>query len=93
MVDKENKMDPDCRRMKTDRSQPFSYDVDKLRADMAERGWLPTDLAKVAGVADPTVHRFLDGEFQTARTLKKLAHALGYTTRRYLIRSKEAVSA
>ncbi len=59
---------------------------------MAEKGWLPTDLARVAEVADSTVNRFLSGEFQTPKTLKKLAAALGYTSKRYLIR-RQAVSA
>ncbi len=64
-----------------------SYDVDKLRWDMAERGWLPTDLARAAAVSDMTVSRFFSGERRTARTAAKLASALGKSTRRYLVRS------
>lgn len=62
------------------------YDVEKLSLDLADRGWLPTDLAKAAGVSDMTVSRFLSGERQTVRTAAKLATALGKTVRRYLLR-------
>jgi transcriptional regulator with XRE-family HTH domain len=62
------------------------FDVAKLREDIAERGWLPTDLARASGVSDMTVSRFLKGESQTARTADKLARALGRSVRRYLIR-------
>jgi transcriptional regulator with XRE-family HTH domain len=64
------------------------FDVAKMRDDMAEKGWLPTDLAKESGLSDMTVSRFLKGERQNPRTAKKLAEALGRTTRRYLIRSE-----
>ena len=65
-----------------------TYDVEKMRDDMALKGLLPIDLARAAGVADMTVYRFLAREAQTAKTAKKLAEALGYTVRRYLISSK-----
>ncbi|HXG71478.1 MAG TPA: helix-turn-helix domain-containing protein [Gemmatimonadaceae bacterium] len=68
------------------------YDVARFRDDMALRGWLPTDLARVAGVSDMTVSRFLRREAQTAKTAKKLAEALGYTVRRYLISSRAIAS-
>lgn len=69
------------------------YNVVLLQRDMAERGWQPTDLAARAGVATSTVTRFLNGEFQTAKTAMKLAHALGReTTRRYLLSDAEAVA-
>lgn len=64
------------------------WDIAKLTDDIAGRGWQPTDLADAAGVARSTVTRFLNGDFQTARTAKKLAEALGYSVRRYLISSK-----
>lgn len=54
---------------------------------MAIRGWSKLDLAKRAKVADMTVIRFLRGDQQTAKTAKKLARALGYSVRRYLISS------
>lgn len=76
--------------MRTMQRKSFSYDVATLMADMAEKGWLPTDLARVAEVSDMTVSRFLSGERRTPRTAKKLADALGYGVRRYLIRGKAA---
>lgn len=62
-----------------------TYDVQLLATDMAAKGWLKLDLARAAGVADMTVIRFLRGEQRTARTAKKLAKALGYSVRRYLV--------
>ncbi len=59
-----------------------------MRDDMALKGWLPIDLARAADVADMTVYRFLAREAQTAKTAKKLADALGYSVRRYLISAK-----
>lgn len=77
--------------MGTQRIQ-IRYDVDRMVADMAERGWLATHLAKAAEVSDMTVSRFLSGEIQTAPTAKKLAKALGRSIRRYLV-LPEALSA
>lgn len=68
------------------------YDIDRLRDDMALRGWMPTDLARVAEVSDMTVSRFLRAEAQTAKTAKKLATALGYSVRRYFIPSRQRVA-
>lgn len=59
-----------------------------MAEDIALRGWLPIDLARKAGTSDMTVYRFLDGRSQTPRTAKKLAKALGYSVRRYLIAQK-----
>lgn len=73
-------------------TRSISYDVERLKEDMALRGWLPTDLARKARVSDMTVGRFLRGEVQTARTAKKLASALGYSIRRYFVASREAVA-
>lgn len=70
------------------------FDVALMRNDIAAKGWLPTDLARKARVSDMTVSRFLRGEAQTAPTAKRLAKALGYSIRRYLIPASEgAVSA
>lgn len=69
------------------------YDIQRLADDMAERGWLATDLARVARVSDMTVSRFLRNEHQTAKTAKKLAEALGFSTRRYVIRASEEQAA
>lgn len=56
-----------------------------MRADAALKGWLPTDIARASGVSDMTVSRFLRGARQNPRTAKKLAEALGYSVRRYLV--------
>ncbi len=64
------------------------FDIVLLAEDIALRGWLPADLARKAEVSHMAVYRFLDGRHQTPRTAKKLADALGYSVRRYLIRSK-----
>lgn len=67
--------------------QDFKFNTAQMQRDIAARGWQPADLADQAGVARSTVSRFLGGEFQTPRTAKKLAKALGYSIRRYLIAS------
>jgi plasmid maintenance system antidote protein VapI len=69
-----------------------AYDVQRMAEDMALRGWLNTDLARAADVSDMTVTRFLRAEHQTAKTADRLARALGYTIRRYLVRNVEAVA-
>lgn len=61
------------------------YNLPLLLADMAAKGWLPTHLARAAAVSDMTVSRFLSEEVQTAPTAKKLANALGYSIRRYIV--------
>lgn len=71
-------------------SAQVRFDAQRMAEDMALRGWSKLDLANEAGVADMTVIRFLRGERQTAKTAKKLALALGYTVRRYLISRRRA---
>ncbi len=61
-----------------------TYDTSKMVSDMALKGWMPTDLARAAGVSDMSVSRFLKGETQTERMAERLARALGYGPRRYL---------
>lgn len=63
--------------------QQLEVDVDQIVADMESRGWQATDLAAAAGVSKSTISRFIDGAFQSPPTLKKIADALGYSTRRY----------
>jgi len=70
----------------------MQFDAQRMAEDMALRGWSKVDLADEADVSDMTVIRFLRGERQTARTAKKLAGALGYSVRRYLISSRQAVA-
>ncbi len=60
--------------------------------DMAAKGFLKKDLAEKAGVSAMAVTRFLRGDQQTARMAKKLASALGYSVRRYLVPGHEAVA-
>lgn len=63
-----------------------NFDVALLADDIAERGWLPADLARAAAVSAMTVSRVLAGTRANPRTVEKLARALGKTTRRYLVR-------
>jgi transcriptional regulator with XRE-family HTH domain len=62
-----------------------------MRDDMAIKGWLPTHLAKRAKLSDQSVSRFFRGEAQSAPTAKRLARALGYSVRRYLISARSPV--
>jgi len=66
------------------------FDTSAMQGDMAAKGWLPVDLARKAGVSHMTVARFFSGEFQTARTAKKLAKALGRSLRSYLLEGRAA---
>ena len=59
------------------------FNVQRMVADMALRGWNSTDLARAAAVTPMTVSRFLRQEAQTAKTCERLAHALGFSVRRY----------
>ena len=68
-------------------AMPIRFDSQRMAEDIALKGWTKLDLARRADVADMTVIRFLRGERQTARTAKKLAGALGFSVRRYLISS------
>ena len=69
-----------------------SYDVARIKDDLAAKGWLPIDLARAANVSHMAVSRFLSGERQTARMAKKLAIGLGYSVRRYLISARQEVA-
>ena len=64
-----------------------TYDIARMRDDMAAKGWIPQDLARAAEVSHMTVSRFLRGERQTPRAAKKLSRALGRGSSYYLIRS------
>jgi transcriptional regulator with XRE-family HTH domain len=79
--------------MQTHSEPRIQFDTQRLAEDMAIKGWNKLQLANHAGVADMTVIRFLRGESQTAATCKKLAKALGYSIRRYLISDRERASA
>jgi len=62
-----------------------AYNVHRMVEDMALKGWLPTDLARAAGLSDMTVHRFFKGGAQTERAAGRLANALGHPVKRYLL--------
>lgn len=64
------------------------YDTRRVVADMAGRGWLAQDLARVAGLSNMTVSRFLRHQRPTATTVKKIADALGFSARRYVIQPR-----
>ena len=70
-----------------------TYDIGRMKDDMAARGWLAVDLARAARISHMTVGRFLTGERQNPRMAKKIAAALGYSTRRYLVTSRDTVAA
>jgi transcriptional regulator with XRE-family HTH domain len=59
------------------------WNVKKLAADMAVRGWGTQDLAERAGIGTRTVARFLTGSVQTTKTAQKLADGLGHSVKRY----------
>lgn len=63
-----------------------TYDTLLIEQDMADRGWLKTDLARAAGVSDMTIGRFLRGRQHNARTASKIAAAFGRPLRRYIRR-------
>jgi transcriptional regulator with XRE-family HTH domain len=76
--------------MKTQQPPKVVYDVQRMAEDMAIRGWTKLDFANAAGVSDMTVIRFLRGEQQTAPMATRLARALGYSTRRYILSARRA---
>jgi len=59
------------------------YNVARLSADMALRGWNQTDLARASQLSIVTVSNFLRGHRQTARSMAAIANALGYPIKRY----------
>jgi transcriptional regulator with XRE-family HTH domain len=61
------------------------FNADKMLADMATRGWIAADLAREADVSEASVSRFLSGRYQSPRIAKRLAMALGYQVKRYLL--------
>jgi len=74
--------------MHASRRRVVEYDLTLLRADCAAKGWDAKDLAARAGVSKMRVSRFFDGSFQTAKTAKALADALGRSVRRYILPAK-----
>ncbi len=63
----------------------IQVDIQRVREDMVLKGWNRGHLATRAGVADTTVMRFLNGDHQTAKTVFKIAEALGHPVSRYIV--------
>lgn len=57
--------------------------------DMVAKSLEIEDVVRKSKLSQRTVYRFFSGELQTSNTAKRIAKALGYSTRRYLIRSEE----
>lgn len=70
-----------------------AYDVVAMQNDMADRGWLPADLAHRARVSHMTIARFFDRKHQTPRTAKKISAALGKAPGYYRIRVNQTAEA
>ena len=69
-------------------TEAVTWDVQRLVEDVCEQGLSTVALARKAGLSYMTVNRFLKGRTRTPRTVSKLAKALGYTSKRYLIRTR-----
>lgn len=69
------------------------FNTQLLAEDMAIKGWSKLDLANAADISDMTVIRFLRGENQTAKTARKIARALGYSVRRYIVSAESEARA
>jgi transcriptional regulator with XRE-family HTH domain len=50
--------------------------VDRLRLELARRGWHASDLASAASVSAPTITSAMNGRPVSARTIAKIARAL-----------------
>lgn len=61
------------------------WNVELMAADMALRGWNTYDVARRAGKAHKTIHRFLTGDVQTTKTAAAIAKVFGFSTRRYFL--------
>lgn len=70
----------------------IDYNVDLFESDMAAKGWMLTDIAREAALSNSTVGRFFSGKRRTPRVAKKIALALGYQVKRYIV-MKQAMSA
>ena len=60
-------------------NKPISLNVDRIRQEMAERGWNQTDLCRATGIAATTISRRLNGHVTsiTGATLSRFSNALG----------------
>lgn len=55
----------------------MQVDTAQIVADMLDRGWNQSEMSRRSGVHESTLSRFIAGEHQTAKTLKRIAKALG----------------
>jgi transcriptional regulator with XRE-family HTH domain len=76
--------------MGTARPVKPTFDTQRVVEDMALRGWEQKDLAAASGLSAMTISRFMRAERQTVKTATRLAKALGYSIRRYLVTRKAA---
>lgn len=74
--------------------QRVRFDGRRVAEDMASLGWQANDLARKVRpqVATSTITRFINGESQTAPMAKRIAKALGYHVRRYIVSSETVVA-
>lgn len=69
------------------------YNAQLILDDAGARGWMATDLARIAEVSDATLSNVLKGIRCTPKTAGKLAKALGHPVDRYLISSEKGRAA
>jgi ribosome-binding protein aMBF1 (putative translation factor) len=63
-----------------------------MREDQAAKGWNDIDLARAAEVHQTTVWRWFAGALNSPRLAKRLAKALGFSPRRYVLRAEHPTS-
>ena len=63
--------------------------AEKLKILMAAKSWTETDLAKAAGLAQPTVHRIISGESQSPRLSNLAACAKAFNVSVSYLTSKD----
>jgi transcriptional regulator with XRE-family HTH domain len=79
--------------MRKQRRPIVRFNTHLILEDAGARGWMATDLARVSGVSDGTLSNALKGIRCTAKTVSKLAQALGHPVERYVVRSARTVAA
>ena len=60
------------------------WDTRLMERDRLALGWTQADLAHHAGISAQTVGRFFAGSFQSPKSAKRIALALGHPITRYL---------
>lgn len=69
---------------------PLQFDGQRATEDMAAQGLDARDVARLSGLSLRTIYRFMAGDVRKVATARRFAQALGYSTRRYLVRSEAA---